>query len=311
VKKALLGGACVVIVAGAALMLPFGGGAASENPTGRSGAKSMSFAEISSERPKNPLRLLFIHHSVGGRILADKGPRERVDEEIWKSHPEGGGLRKLLEDAGYQVGEASYGSVIGQATDRGDWLPKFRDQMDKVLTAQLNDKPLPDGQKNHVVVWKSCFPMNMIDDDAALANAKSQLSAILPELAKHPETLFVHLTSPPLAPKVREEPGWKFLARAVLGKSQPGPRLEKAGPLARQLNDWVVSPDGWLKDYPHKNVVVFDLYDLLTDHGKSNFLAYASDGGYDSHPNGEGNQKVAAELVPFLNRAVRRAGLSE
>jgi hypothetical protein len=309
VKKAFLGGAAVLIVAGGVLLLSFGGGVASESGA-RSGAKSMTFSDLSSEKPKNSLRVLFIHHSVGGRILADVGPRERIEEEIWKAHPEGGGLRKLLEGAGYSVSEASYGSVIGNATDRGDWLAKFRDHMDKILTTQLNDKPLPDGQKNNVVLWKSCFPMNMIDDDAQVELAKKQLTELLPELAKHPETLFVYLTPPPIAPKVREEPGWKFLARAVLGKSQPGPRLEKSGPLARKLNDWVVSPDGWLKGYPHKNVVVFDLYDLLTD-GKSNFLAYASDGGYDSHPTGAGNQKVAAELVPFLNRAVRRAGLSE
>lgn len=301
----------MLVLVGAGAMVPMGGVSAPSHPAPHSGAKAVPLSEFSSDPPKKPLHVLFIHHSVGGRILADNGPRERIAEEIWKSHPEGGGLRKKLTEQGYQVHEASYGSAIGDRTDRGDWLGTFRDKMDLTLRCALNDQPLPDGQRNQIVVWKSCFPNNMLDDDAAVAQAKATLSALLPYFAKHPEVLFVHVTSPPNAPQVQKEPAWKFAARVVLGKPQPGPRLIKSGPLARQLNDWVVRPDGWLKDYPHKNVAVFDLYDLLTDGGKSDFLAYPTGGGTDSHPSRAGNERAAAEMVPFLNRAVRRAGLSE
>jgi hypothetical protein len=301
----------VLALMGAGLMVPMGGASAPPHPAPHPGAKPVPLSEFSSDAPKKPLHILFIHHSVGGRILADNGARERIAEEIWKSHPDGGGLRKRLTEQGYQVHEASYGSQIGDRTDRGDWLGTFRDKMDRTLTCGLNDQPLPDGQRNQIVVWKSCFPNNMLDDDAAVAQAKATLTALLPYFAKHPEVLFVHVTSPPNAPAVAKEPAWKFAARAVLGKPQPGPRLIKSGPLARQLNDWVTRPDGWLKDYPHKNLVVFDLFDLLTDGGKSDFLAYPTGGGTDSHPSRAGNERAAAEMVPFLNRAVRRAGLSE
>jgi len=308
VKKLVIG-LGVLALAGVGLLLPMGGGAVDGTPA-RNGNTPVPLSDLSADPPKTPLRLLFIHHSVGGRLLADAGPKQRVDEEIWKAHPEGGGLRALLEKAGYEVHEASYGSAIGDKTDLPDWLPKFRDQMDRVLTIAQNDQALPDGKRHQIVVFKSCFPNNQLDDDAAVETAKKQLASLLPLFEKRPETLFVYLTAPPLAPRVESEPAWKSLARLVMGKPQPKARLAASGPRARALNSWVVSPEGWLKGYAGKNVAAFDLYDILTD-GKSDYLAFPTGGGTDSHPSREGNAKAAAAFVPFLNRAVRRAGLSE
>jgi hypothetical protein len=80
--------------------------------------------------------------------------------------------------------------------------------------------------------------------------------------------------------------------------------------LARQFNGWLAGSEGWLKDSGLANVAVFDYYDILTDHGKSDLSLYPTGKGYDSHPSREGNQKAAEDFIPFLNRAVRRAGLS-
>jgi hypothetical protein len=314
VKRVLLGGLGIAVLAGGALLIPMGGGVASEMasrhlPTSSAGSASTTpFAELSSDAPKKPLSLVFLHHSVGGRLLADPGEKKASGNEIWQSHPNGGGLRTLLQKAGYQVHEASYGSALGDTTDRGDFLAKFRDHLDQLLALSLNDQKLPEGQRNQIVLWKECFPNNFIDGEKGLEQAKQEMRALLPVFAQHPDVLFVHLTTPPLAAQVEKEPAWKYLARAVLGKAQPGARLEKSGPLARQLNDWVVNE--WLKDYQQKNVAVFDLYNLLTD-GKSNFLAFPTGDGSDSHPSRAGNERATRELVPFLNRAVRRAGLSE
>jgi hypothetical protein len=271
----------------------------------------MDLSAFSEQRPKVPLGVLFIHHSVGGRWLADAGEKQRVAEEIWKSHPQGGGLRSRLEAEGYEVHEASYGSRVGDATDRGDWLAKLRGEVDLMSRTAINDQLLPDGKQNKIVMFKSCFPNNMLDDEQAVAKARAELTALLPLFAQHPDMLFVHVTTPPLAPLVEKQPAWKWLTRTVLGKPQPAARLRQSGPLARALNDWVVSSDGWLKGYAGKNVVVFDYYDVLTDHGKSDFLAFPSQDGYDSHPTREGQTLATNEFVPFLNRAVRRAGLSE
>jgi hypothetical protein len=311
VKKLVVGLGALALV-GVGLLLPTGGGTADGGavPPANGLSPVLVSNDLSADPPKSPLRLLFIHHSVGGRLLADAGPKEPIDNEIWRSHPEGGGLRTKLRAAGYDVHEASYGSVVGDKTDLADWLPKFRDQMDRVLAVDLNDRALPDGKRNQIVAFKSCFPNNLLDSDAAVAEAKRQLSSLLPLFAARPDVLFVYLTAPPLAPAVESEAAWRSLARLVMGKPQPKARLAASGPRARAFNDWVVSPDGWLKDYAGKNVVAFDLYDILTD-GKSSFLAYPTGGGTDSHPSRAGNEKAAAAFVPFLNRAVRRAGLSE
>jgi hypothetical protein len=79
--------------------------------------------------------------------------------------------------------------------------------------------------------------------------------------------------------------------------------------LAREFNHWLSDTNGWLKNYPLHNVVVFDYYDVLTGNGVSDYSAYATDRGYDSHPSREGNEKAAQLFVPFLNQAVRRVGL--
>ena len=113
---------------------------------------------------------------------------------------------------------------------------------------------------------------------------------------------------PPQAP-APQVPLWKWAAKKALGKPAYTDVLARQSALARQFNDWVVAEDGWLKDYPLKNVVVFDLFGSLVSRDGSNLLRYPSGDGHDSHPARAGNQKVAEELVPFINRAARRAGL--
>jgi len=83
------------------------------------------------------------------------------------------------------------------------------------------------------------------------------------------------------------------------------------GRRARTFNKWLKDTDnGWLSSYNLKNVVIFDYYDILTKEGKSNWAEYPTKDGQDSHPSSEGNTIAAEKFVPFLNKAVRRAGLS-
>lgn len=311
VKKLVIAALGSFAVLAAVMNLKVGETSAAEE-AGRVAPRTNAPDEAFSDAPpRTKLDVLFIHHSVGGRLLADAGPKQQAAEEIWNSHPEGGGLRSALAKQGYLVHEASYGSALGENTDTGDWVAKFRDKMDGALACELNDKRLPDGHRNRIVVFKSCFPNNQITSAAELEAAKQSLSALLPSFERHPDTLFVYMTTPPLAPKVESEPLWKWAARALLGKPQPGKRLVASGPYARELNTWVTSSDGWLQRGAPKNLAVFDLYGVLTDHGKSNFLTYPTGDGFDSHPSRAGNERVTAEFVPFLNRAVRRAGLTD
>lgn len=317
-KKKIVIAAVTVVALGGILLIPVGGQEADEHQIKPTKVKVVNLQNYSTESPGRSLNLFFIHHSCGGQMLAPMGSDDG-DHCIYKSHSNGGGLRPLLEEQGYLVHEASYGSELGEETDIFDWPRKFKEKMDKILTAAGQNKYYSDGTKNDIVAFKSCFPNNRFVGEGSspgnpngptltVANAKAAYSEILVEMGKHPETLFVAVTAPPVVATISAEPIWKQLARVVLGKQQVPP--SKSGPLARKFNNWLKSEDGWLKGYPNKNVVVFDYYDILTGKGESNFLKYPSGANRDdSHPNTVGNSKAAEAFVPFINSAVRRAGL--
>jgi hypothetical protein len=267
--------------------------------------------------PTKRLRLLFIHHSCGGQLLAAVGPDVETNA-IYTTSPNGGGLQRRLEQAGYEIHQASYGSRIGEHTDVFDWLPKFREQMDQVLACDLQDRLYRDSRRNEIVVFKSCFPNNsfvsagtppgnLSGPELTVWNAKAAFAALLDEFRKYPRVLFVCVTAPPLAPESSPQPRWKQLAKWLLGRRSA---LSVSAPLAREFNNWLSGRDGWLKNSQLTNIVVFDYYDILTGCGAANVSCYPTGGGFDSHPSREGNEKAAAAFVPFLNRAVRRTGLA-
>jgi hypothetical protein len=277
----------------------------------------LALSGFSDSPPARPLQLLFIHHSCGGQWLAAPGSDVGTNS-ICSTSPSGGDLRARLEQASYVVHEASYGSRIGEHTDLFDWLPKFRESMDAILACAQQDSKLPDRSQNNIVMFKSCFPNNTFvaegtspgnsqGPDLTVWNAKAAYIPLLSEFRKHPEVLFVCVTAPPLAPNGPADPLWKRAAKKILGRGRP---LDVSAPLAREFNNWLAATNGWLKDYPLTNLVVFDYFDILTDGGASNLSRYATGGGFDSHPSSEGNRKATAAFIPFLNRAVRRAGLS-
>ncbi len=277
---------------------------------------SLDLSRYSDAAPKQPRHLLFIHHSCGGQLLAAPGA-EVGTNCIYLTHPNGGGLRTRLERNSYIVHEASYGSRIGENTDIFDWLPKFRSEMDEILACDFQDVRYTNGFGNNVVVFKSCFPNNDFKSEGqppgnaagpelTVWNARAAYTALLDEFRKHLEVLFVCVTAPPLAPKAPPQPLWKLLAKKAAGH---GDSLVASARLAREFNNWLSGQNGWLKDSGLTNVVVFDYYDILTDHGASDLSRYSTGNGYDSHPSREGNVKAAEAFVPFLNRAVRRAGI--
>jgi len=262
--------------------------------------------------PENPLHLLFIHHSTGGQMLADHGP-DVGKNCIYTSHPNGGGLRKRLEQSNYIVHEASYGSFIGNDTDICHWNAKFRDHMDKILSCKNQDEFFSDGTRNSIVVFKSCFPNSWIDADGtgsgnpdscqhSTVNYMAAYRNLLAYFSSQPETLFIVMTAPPLAMPFQARA--KVFVKHLLGRSDS---LDVAGNRIRYFNNWLKdSKNGWLSNYPHVNIAVFDYYDTLTGHGKSDWSIYGSEGGRDSHPSSLGNSIAAEEFLSFLNKAVNR-----
>jgi len=280
--------------------------------------KTLDLSQYSDKGPEDPVHLLFIHHSCGGQLFADKGSEEG-ENCIYKTHPNGGGLRQLLEENNYIVHEASYGSLIGDKTDICHWNVKFRDHMDKILACRNQDEFFQDHTRNSVVMFKSCFPNSWIEAEGkapgnpdsckkTMENYKSAYNALLEYFRQQPDTLFVVVTAPPLAKPVLYRKGkLTELAKTILGRPDT---IEKVGPRARAFNNWLKDvEDGWLEGYELDNVVIFDYYDILTESGKSDWAMYPSKDGTDSHPSSEGNRKAAEALIPLLNRAVHRLGL--
>jgi hypothetical protein len=261
-----------------------------------------------------PTGIVFLYHSIGSHLLADEGP----DDGSGRTHPNGGGLRALLVANNFRVHEATYGSKLGEDTDMFHWLPKFSEHMDRILDTAEQDELLPAGERNRVVMFKSCFPNNYfrahgtaphnpLGPALTVENAKASFSALLPVFRRHPDRLFVYLTTPPLVRDTSAEPVVKAAVKKLLGRPSAREQLDAFARRARRFRDWLVAPDGWLRDYEPHNVAVFDLADVLTNGRASNFLGYPSLDGRDPHPNSRGNRRVASRLVPFLNQALRRA----
>lgn len=304
----------VAAVAAGSLFLRGGGGRVGSESTARR-SQVPAYSEVKMDvSHEPPLNLLFLHHSVGAHLLSDPGP----DDSRKGTHPNGGGLRRALTARGFSVHEATYGSRFGEHTDLFDWNDKFSSHMDELLRLEEQDRVLPPGSKNSVVLFKSCFPNNAFTGPGAspgsghgpeltVANAQVALRSLLPTLERHPETLFVYLTAPPLAPVAPDERAYKLLAKKILGKPSAREKLRTAGENARRFNDWVVAKDGWLAGYTRKNVAVFDYFGILTDGSATGLSAYATASGTDSHPSAAGNQRATEAFLPFLDAAVREA----
>ena len=285
--------------------------------------------------PAQPVKLIFLHHSTGDNWLKDNN----------------GGLGLALRDNNYFVSDTNYewGPVpkdgskpIGSLTDIGHWWmwfrgPKSTEIMDAVYAengqhASYSRLKTDPGGKNRIVMVKSCYPNSILRGNTGdmvpsidanplkgldsgsknhtVANAKGIYIDLLLYFQQHQDTLFVVITAPP-----------------VINANYAGN--------ARVFNQWLVND--WLKDYPYKNIMVFDFYNVLTTNGGNanindlgketgnhhrwwnNVVQHAVDttgGPYDTsayatssaddHPNIAGNQKATAEFIPLLNFAYNR-----
>jgi hypothetical protein len=282
---------------------------------------------LNANPPSAPMRLIFIHHSTGEGWLAD----------------DQGGLGLALRDNSYFVSDTNYGwgpDGIGDTTDIGHWFTWFRGPQSATYLSALYAESeqhaeysrlanAPSGE-NTIILFKSCFPNSHLEgkpndppatgnnplreqesasEHMTVANAKGIYNDLLPYFATRQDKLFVVITAPPLT-------------------SQDSSPANAAN--ARGLNNWLVKE--WLSNYPHKNVLVFDFYNVLTSNGgnvgvndlgqergnhhrfwkgavqhvqtvNNNLAAFAS-APDDSHPTAAGGQKATGEFVPLLNIAV-------
>ena len=252
---------------------------------------------LASSPPKNTMKLVFVHHSVGENWLNDTN----------------GGLGRLLSKNNYFASDTNYGwgpEGIGDRTDIPNWPEWFIGPSSKTYLEalyHLDDKnssylrkTKDPGGENRIIMFKSCFPNSELKgrpydkpsrhgDDFSVSNAKAIYNQLLGYFEKRKDKLFIAVTAPPV-------------------------REKRYSVNARAFNNWLVND--WLKNYAGTNVAVFDFYNILTGknnhhkisngfvehliHDKKNTLYYYSGSG-DNHPTMVGSKKAAKEFVPLLN----------
>jgi hypothetical protein len=266
---------------------------------------------LNTGAPGATTKLVFIHHSTGQNWLED-----------WH-----GELGQGLMNTNYFVSDTNYGwgpHYAGDLTDIGHWWIWFRSEnRDDIMAALYNNSDQHSeysrlgndpGGENEIIMFKSCFPNSNLGGSAdqvptqgdnplrwedawsehmTVGNAKGIYNDILAYFADRQDKLFIVITAPPLS-----------------AAETDGHRAANA----RAFNTWLVND--WLRDYPHRNVAVFDFYNVLTHPDNHHWVqghevqhivangqntsAYASDE-WDSHPNPAGDLKATSEFVPLLN----------
>ena len=133
-----------------------------------------------------------------------------------------------------------------------------------------------------MIIFKSCYPVTKIISDTQLNTYKKEYWKIAKVIGNYPDKLFIALTPPPL----RSELTHPHYARR-----------------ARLFSQWLLSKEFVGK---RKNLVVFDLFNLLAEENSPNAKAntlkenYCRRLSFDSHPNTRANQEIAPLFVDAL-----------
>ncbi len=228
--------------------------------------------------PTEKVRIMFIHHSCG--------------ENLWYTY---GHLADELATINIEPHDATYGDAIGDDTDVCHWYPKFRDQLNEILTFNHSYDvyyPIPSGVVNDIIMFKSCYPASDIwgwgtepgdpeDSDQTIANYKAAYNELLPIFQANPDTLFIPVTAPPL----NRNGGW----------------TPENGANASYFNNWLVND--WAPD--EKNIAVFDWFHFL-----ANPLDFAAKDDYvddsDSHPNLQACEDTTTVFIGWIDDVIAR-----
>lgn len=236
--------------------------------------------------PRQPVRLIFIHHSSGANWLADGN----------------GGLGKALAENHYFVSDTNYGwgpNRIGDRTDIGHWWEWFLSpqRSPEYLQALFNESgqcasysrlSAPPADENEVILFKSCYPNSTLRGDP---------NAPVPAVERNPIRGHKAPTAPPSG-NARRYLMYKAksVIKQILGRNKneaaytvanakgiyiellkafqkhpkklfvvvtaPPLRFSSVAENARAFNSWLANE--WLANYPLKNVAVFDFYNVLT-----------------------------------------------
>jgi hypothetical protein len=219
-------------------------------------------------------RVIFLHHSTGANLI------------------EQGGVRQRLAGLGYEFYDHGYnedGLVLADGTWTGRNFNVPDDNTNPDGFATIFAQPLHDPPDNtfsylmqyDVIVFKSCFPVSLIESDAQLAEYESYYLSIRDRMDQYPNKIFIVVTNPPEIPADSDA---EMAARA------------------RAFTHWLAS-DEYLSGHP--NVFTFNFFDLLADPPDNMLRAEYRTDEYDAHPNQLANQTIGPLFADFIDRAVR------
>jgi hypothetical protein len=219
--------------------------------------------------------MVWHHHSTGDNILA-------------------GGLLAALKQNNIEFYDINYKEakvgdyVIGDHTDPPDFPKNFNNEsyFDVIKAWELKGE-----KKQHdIVMFKSCYPASNVDGEQKLEDYKKYYLSLLPTIKKHPNILFIAMSTPPLVKKKTSAESAKR---------------------ARAWSKWITGE--YVKMAP--NVKVFDIFDALAiregQPDENTLVPQFSTDKWDSHPSKAGAQAVTRLFIPWFNRAIREARLAQ
>ena len=218
--------------------------------------------------------IIFLHHSCGANLIAQ------------------GSVREQLTALGYSFYDHGYngdGLVLADGTWTGRHFDVPDDNTNPDGFAAIFAQPLhdpPDNTFSHlmqydVIVFKSCFPVSLIDSDEQLAEYKAHYTSIRNRMDQHPDKLFIIVTQPPEIPN----------------DTNP-----EAAARARAFTNWLAAPE-FLAGHP--NVVTFNFFDLLADPATNMLRTEYLTDDYDAHPNELANRTIGPIFSQFVDSTIR------
>lgn len=230
------------------------------------------------------MKVLFIHHSVGGNLINQGNLRE----ELRKLNP-----NIELWDHGYSLYPFLFFSkILGRITFRTGLSDKQGKMVGKdykitlsnnspkeyaeIFSRNPNNYTLQSILSYDIIAFKNCFPTTHITSDAQLQKDMEYYRSIRKSLSDYPNKKFIILTPPPVRKEVTT--------------------IENAR-RAKMLVTWLISKD-FLED--SKNIYVFDFFTLLADLDGLLKQEYTPLMPIDSHPNRKANKTIAPIFAKFV-----------
>jgi len=236
------------------------------------------------------MKILFIHHSVGGNLIRQGNLREELRKlnpniEFWDHgynlYPFPF-LSKILGRITFRTGLSDMkGKMVGKdyKINLSNNSPK---EYAEIFSRNPNNYTLQSILSYDIVAFKNCFPTTHITSGQQLKENMDYYLSIRKSLGDYKYKKFVILTPPPVRREVTTVENAKR---------------------AKQLANWLTSND-FLEN--SKNIFVFDFFSMLADEDGMLKRKYSPLIQIDSHPNRKANQTIAPIFAQYIADLVKR-----